>query len=116
ALCARPSIAQANYTLHSPNQRIEIRIRLADRIRYDVLLSGKPLLQDSTLSLKFETSALGLNPRLKDAKHRSVDQWIEPVVRQKSARLRENYREVRLEMEGSYAVVFRAYNEGVAYR
>jgi alpha-glucosidase len=115
-LNARPSAAQPNYTLQSPNQRIEIRIHLGDRIRYDVLLNGKPLLQDSTLSLKFGATTLGLNPRLKDAKNRSVDQWIEPVVRQKSARLRENYREVRLEMEGRYAVIFRAYNEGVAYR
>ena len=31
-------------------------------------------------------------------------------------RLRENYNELRLEMEGNYAVVFRAYNEGTAYR
>jgi len=114
-LNARPSIAQPNYTLRSPNQRIEIRIRVADRIRYDVLLNGKPLLRDATLSLKFGASTLGLNPRVKDAKNRSVDQWIEPVVRQKFARLRENYREMRLEMEGNYAVVFRAYDEGVAY-
>lgn len=108
--------AQSRYSLHSPDQRIEVRVRLADRIRYDVLLNGKPLLSDSTLSLKFGAASLGLNPRVKDAKNRSVDQWIEPVVRQKSARLRENYREVRLEMEGNYVVVFRVYNEGVAYR
>jgi len=116
ALCARPSMAQPNYTLHSPNQRIEIRVRLADRIRYDVLLHDKLLLSDATLSLKFGATTLGLNPRVKDAKSRSVDQWIDPVVRQKFARLRENYREVRLEMEGNYAIVFRAYDEGVAYR
>jgi alpha-glucosidase len=113
---ANPASAQANYSLHSPNERIEVRIRLADRIRYDVLLNGKPLLQDSTLSLKLGSTTLGLNPQIKDAKSRTVDQWIEPIVRQKFARLRENYREMRLEMAGSYAVVFRAYNEGVAYR
>jgi len=111
-----PTAAQSNYNLRSPDQRIEVRIRLADRIRYDVLLNGRFLLQDSTLSLKTESRALGLEPKVKDTKNRSVDQWIEPAVRQKFAQLRENYRELRLEMEANYAVVFRAYNEGVAYR
>jgi alpha-glucosidase len=113
---ANPAAAQSSHSLRSPDQRIEVRIRLADRIRYDVLLNGKPLLQDSMLSVKTSSTTFGLNPRVKDAKNRSVDQWIEPVVRQKFAKLREKYNEVRLEMEGNYAVVFRAYNEGVAYR
>ena len=115
-LCATTTSAQSDYNLRSPDQRIEVRIRLSDRIRYDVLLNGKALLQDSTLSLKLEAATLGSEPRIQNAKNRTVDQWIEPVVRQKSARLRENFNETRLEMQGNFAVVFRAYNEGVAYR
>src|SRR3989442_3410945 len=113
---ARLATARTSHSLHAPDQRIEVRIRLEDRIRYDVLLNGRPLLQDSTLSLKTSSTTLGLNPRVKDAKNRSVDQWIEPVVRQKFAKLRENYNEVRLVIARNYAVVIRAYNEGVDYR
>src|SRR5215468_6568545 len=40
---------------------------------------------------------------------------LEPAVRQKFAKVREHYNELRLDFEG-YAVVFRAYPEGVAYR
>src|SRR5215475_3056460 len=116
ALNSYPTAAQSNYELRSPDRRIEVRIRLANRIRYDVLLNGKPLLQGSTLSLKLETATLGLEPRIMNAKNRTLDQWIEPVVRQKSARLRENFNELRLEMQGNFSVVFRVYNEGVAYR
>src|SRR5436305_13045128 len=87
---AGQALAQSNHSLNSPDQRIEVRIRLADRIRYDVLLNGIRLLQDSTLSLQTRSTTLGLNPRVKDAKQRNVDQWIEPVVRQKFAKLREN--------------------------
>ena len=50
------------------------------------------------------------------AKTRTYDGALEPAVRQKFAKIRENYNELRLEMEGNYAVVFRAYNEGTAYR
>jgi alpha-glucosidase len=49
-------------------------------------------------------------------KQRTYDGVLEPAVRQKFAKVRENYNELRLEMEGNYAVVFRAYNEGTAYR
>src|SRR5436190_22292927 len=41
--------AQSSYDLRSPDNRIEIRIRTADRIRYDVLLKGKALLENCTL-------------------------------------------------------------------
>ena len=35
---------------------------------------------------------------------------------QKSVRIREHYNELKLEMEGDYTIVFRVFNEGVAYR
>ena len=115
-LLAGTAVAQTNYTLLSPDRRIEIKIRAADRLRYDVLLKGKPLLQDSTLSIDIDRKVLGIEARVKAAKESSRDRILEPVVRQKAARIRENYNELRLEMEGDYAVVFRAFNEGAAYR
>jgi alpha-glucosidase len=113
---AGDATAETNHTLRSPDRRIELRIQPSDRIRYTILLNGKPLLKDSTLSILIDQRKLGLDPKVKAAKERSVDQEIEPQVRQKFARIRENYNELRLEMEGSYAVVFRVYNEGAAYR
>jgi alpha-glucosidase len=108
--------AQSSYSLRSPDERIEVRIRIGDRLRYDVLLNGRTLLRDSTLSINIDRKTLGLEPQVKATKQRSYDQVIEPPVRQKFARIREHYNELRLEMEGAYAVVFRAYNEGAAYR
>ena len=108
--------AQSSFDLHSPDNRIEIRIRTAQHIRYDVLLKGRALLQDCPLSLDIDHKPLGLNAKVRSAKTRNYDQTVEPPVRQKFAKIRENYNEVRLEIEGGYAVVFRAYNEGAAYR
>src|SRR5882762_6696384 len=113
---AGTSAAQSSYDLRSPDNRIEIRIRTVPAVRYDVLLKGRALLQDSTLSLDIDHKTLGVDPKVRAAKKRSYDQTVEPPVHQKFARIRENYNELRLEMEGGYAVVFRAYNEGAAYR
>jgi len=113
---ALPVVAQSDYSVHSPDQRIEVRVRTAEHIKYDVLLNGKLLLQDCALSLNVDHRVLGLNAQVKSVKERSYDLMVEPVVRQKFAKIREHYNELRLEMAGDYAVVFRAYNEGAAYR
>jgi len=113
---AGTAAAQSSYDLRSPDNRIEIRIRTAQHLRYDVLLKGRALLQDCTLSLDIDHQTLGVDPKVLAAKKLTYDQTVEPPVRQKFARVRENYNELRLEMEGGYAVAFRAYNEGAAYR
>src|SRR5271169_181811 len=108
--------AQSSYDLRSPDGRIEIRIRTSGSIRYDVVLKGRAVLENSTLSLDVEHKKLGVQPKVIDAKPQSHDQIVEPVVRQKFAKIRDHYNELRLNMEGGYGVVFRAYNEGAAYR
>lgn len=113
---ASSAMADASYGLRSPDGRIEVRIRAGARIAYGVLLKGKPLLEDSTLSMRIDQNTLGIDPKVKQASERSVNREIEPQIRQKFQRIRENYNELRLEMQGNYAVVFRAYNEGIAYR
>ena len=109
-------MAQSNYTLHSPDQRIEVRIRANDRLSYDVLLNGNLLLQNSTLSININHVNLGVQPRVRAAKQRSENKEIISAVPQKSVRIREHYNELKLEMEGDYSVVWRAFNEGVGYR
>src|SRR5215203_2782162 len=115
-LAAPAAAQQQDYRVVSPNRRIELRVGTAGRVRYDVVVNGKTLLRDSTLSIDIDGKTLGLNPKVRNAKPRAHDAWVEPVVRQKFARIRDAYNELRLEMDGGYAVVFRVYDEGVAYR
>lgn len=100
----------------SPDGTIEVRVRTGDRLRYDVVIDGKARVQDATLALTVDGVVLGATPRIRNVRRGRVDRVLEPPVRQKAARIRESYHELRLEMDGRYAVVFRAYDEGVAYR
>jgi len=116
AVLIENTAAQSSYDLRSPDGRIEIRIRTAGQMRYDIVLKGRAVLENCTFSLDVEHKKLGAQPKVIDAQERSSDQVVEPVVRQKFAKIRDHYNELRLTMEGGYAVVFRAYNEGAAYR
>jgi alpha-glucosidase len=115
-LIAAGAQASSKYNLASPNGKIEVIVNAGERITYSVLLGGKALVREGTLSLGIDQSTLGLRPLVKNARQSSTDRMIQPVVRQKFAGIREWYNELRLEMDGGYAVVFRAYNEGAAYR
>ena len=113
---ASGAAAQSGYSLRSPDKRIEVKIRTEGRIQYDVLVNGKTLIENSTASINIDRTQLGRGAKVKAVKERSYDQTIEPPVRQKSARIRDHYNELRIDMEDGLAVVFRAYNEGAAYR
>ena len=110
------SLAATNHSVSSPDGRLELRIDAGDDLRWSLLLRGKPLLEGSTLSLTISKRTLGTAPRVLSVKPRSVDREIEVPVPRRAARLRERYNELRLEMQGGYALVFRAFDEGVAYR
>ena len=106
----------SSYNLVSPNGRIQIRIQTGDRLTYDVVVNNKTVLSNCSLSIDIDHKTLGLNPKIKSAKPIAIDREIQAAVPLKSAQIRENYKELRLEMEGDYAITFRAYDEGVAYR
>ena len=109
------AMADSNYALRSPDGRIEVRVHAAGRITYDVLLNGRLLLKDSSLSIDIDHHTLGASAKVQSTRESSADKILEPVVRQKFAKIHENYKELRIDFEGGYAVVFRAYPEGVAY-
>jgi len=47
---------------------------------------------------------------------RSADTTLKPVVRIKRAEIRDRYNERRIDVAGGYALLVRAYDDGVAYR
>jgi alpha-glucosidase len=102
--------------LSSPDGRIEIVVRSDKQLAYDVSWKGHPLLAGATLALDVDHVRLGVAPELVKATRRSTDARVEPPVRQRAATLVDRYNELRLDYEGGYAVVFRAYDQGIAYR
>jgi alpha-glucosidase len=106
----------ASLRLKSPSGHIDVQVRAAPDLAYDVTFDGRPLLTDGRLSLDVDHHRLGAAARIKDAKVRGVDTTINPAVRLKAATLADTYNELRIECAGGYAVTFRAYDQGVAYR
>ena len=104
------------YELSSPNQKIKLRIDVEARIEFDLLLNQVLLLENSTLALDIERRKLGLAPQVLSATPSTVNRELRVPVPRKFAVLREHYNELRIVFKDDYAIVFRLYNEGMAYR
>jgi alpha-glucosidase len=104
-------------TLESPDRNISLKVALDDNIRYAVYWHGSEIIRPSEISLLLENNRhLGDRPHLQKTSRRSVDQMLEPVVRVKRARIHDAFNEMTLDFKGQYSLVFRAYDNGVAWR
>lgn len=106
-----------NIELKSPNSKVQINIGIAYKVTYSVNYGADLILLPSAISMKLQDGiVLGSNPKLKNTKKQSVNKTIQPEIRQKRKEIKDNYNELELTFQGNYSLVFRAYNEGIAYR
>ena len=83
---------------------------------YAVTHGNTCVLTPSPIGMKLgDGTMLGTKPVVKSAKTRSVNQSVKAPF-YKRAEIPEVYEELTLTLKGNYKVVFRAYDEGVAYR
>lgn len=111
------SANKKNIELKSPDNKVQIIIGIADKISYSVNYNSKVILLPSAISMSLQDGLiLGNYPKLKKSKKQSVYQKIYPEVRQKRKEINDSYNELELVFHGNYSVIFRAYNDGMAYR
>jgi alpha-glucosidase len=115
-LFAFSALAQSTHTLTSPDGKIRVEITLDDQITFAVNHESDPVLAPSPISMELaEGETLGANPRLRNKKTDEVDQAVEAPF-YKRRQIRDHYNELRLNFRDNYSLIFRAYDEGVAYR
>ncbi len=116
-LTALPMLhAEERISVSSPDGGLNVNITLSDRINYNVVSHGTTLLSDCRLSLTTRKTTLGEKPALKSKKRRSVKETLTPVFPLKNAKVENAYNELTLTMKGGYAIEWRVFNDGLAYR
>ena len=110
------AFAQKQYTLQWPDKDFTVTINVGEQITYAVTHGNTCVLAPSAIGMKLaDGTQLGQKPVVKSAKTRSVNQSVKTEL-YKRAEIPEVYEELTLTMKGNYKVIFRAYDEGVAYR
>ncbi|MBR1514308.1 MAG: glycoside hydrolase family 97 protein [Bacteroidales bacterium] len=120
------AFAQKQYTLQSPDGNIVVTIEAGEQLTYSVTIGNDPVcmtgikptcvIAPSAIGMTLgDGTQLGTKPIVKISKTRSVDQTVKASF-YKRAEIQDQYNELTLCFKGNYKVIFRAYNEGVAYR
>ena len=110
------AIAQTVKSVSSPDGNIKVDVRIGNGITYDVYCGEEKVLADCRMSMDIEGNVLGSLPKLQSVKRQKVNDVKRPFLKLKFAEVPNNYNEMTLVMKGNYSVVFRAYNDGLAYR
>ncbi|MGB4704723.1 MAG: glycoside hydrolase family 97 protein [Candidatus Saccharicenans sp.] len=104
-------------SLNSPDNRIEVKIEFRDQIVYSVFFGGKQILAPSPVSMTINDNViLGRRPVVENVSRTKGDSIIKPPVQEKRALIVDRYNEVNIKLRGNFGLIFRAYNDGVAYR
>lgn len=108
--------AERQLILKSPNGNLEVNILTDGRLAYTVKHKGQLLLDKSPIGLVLEDRTLGEQMKVSRTGKRSLvkERIVSPHYRFPSFEV--TYNEVNLKLKGDYGVIFRAYDEGVAYR
>lgn len=111
------SVSAADYRISSPDNLITVTVSNAATLIWSVTYKNELLLAPSAISLTFsDGKKCGVNARVKKEERHSVSRMLEAEVPVKARLISDNYNELKLLFDGKYAVVFRVYNNGVAYR
>ncbi len=103
------------YTLSSPDGHLKATIESGKQLTYSLERDGILLLQPSEISLTLTDGTVwGPEMKVRKAVKRSIDSFMDTPLYKRS-RVRDHYNELTLQTKG-FAVVFRAYDDGVAYR
>jgi len=113
----RPGLPSNDYEILSPDKKIRLKIDIDQQILYSVFHKTQEILKSSPISITIKDKGkLGYEPVIEKATQRSVDQEIRPVVRVKSAVIEDNFNEITLTFKKNFNLIFRVYDDGVAYR
>ncbi|MFT3748955.1 MAG: glycoside hydrolase family 97 protein [Agriterribacter sp.] len=104
-------------TVKSPSGNILVKIWAGRQLQYSVYHKQKALLSNSVIDMVLQDGdALSKDLRIRSAKQtRTTAQIISPVPEKRKI-IPDIYQELAIQFKKSFAVIFRVYDDGVAYR
>ncbi|MEO6151194.1 MAG: glycoside hydrolase family 97 protein [Mucilaginibacter sp.] len=108
--------AQKTYTITSPANNISVTVKAGAKLEWQASLNGGMVIAPSIASLRLSgNEVLGENIKVASAKTVKVNSSF-TANNYKKKTVIDNYTQLTLACKGDYAVIFRVYDDGVAYR
>ena len=107
-----------DYIVSSPDHKIQVKVSDGKELSWSVNFNNETILKPSRIAMTVKeiNEVFGINVSAQKVNRRSVDEAFEVVVPTKFRKMQDNFNEMTLTFKGGYAVKFRVYNNGAAYR
>lgn len=103
--------------LQSPDKRTTLQVTIGDEITLSISQDKVTVLEPSAIGMSIrDISILGEQPKLIKTTTRSVVGNIIQTPVYKKSEIKESYNELCAHFKGRYSILFRCYDQGVAYR
>lgn len=105
-----------DFTVKSPNGKIEVKINVDDKISWTILHENDVILTPSEMSMTLEGNiVLGKNAVVLNSKKETVNTSFEtPLYKKKS--VQNNYNQLILNFKNDFSIEYRVFDDGAAYR
>lgn len=109
-------ISAKEISVQSPDGKLKVNIELKDKIYYSVYSGTDLLLDNCSLTMTLANEVLGNQPKLKSTKRGVINESVKREIPLKNAIVKNHCNTLRMNMAGNYAVEFRVFDNGMAYR
>jgi alpha-glucosidase len=104
-------------SLSSPDKKIVITISGQKGLAYTVWADGKIIVQPSAIDITMaDGTTIGGNLSFASVRQSFVNDTIVPGVAEKRKKIADLYNRLLFDVNQNFAIEFRAYNDGIAYR
>ncbi len=108
--------AQKNYELYSPDEKLKISINVGGKILFSLSHDSDVMIDKSPISMSLSTGEVwGINPKVRKTSTFQKEQSIASPF-SNATTVDDKYNEITIEFKNDWALKFRAYNDGMAYR
>ena len=110
--------AQKNKSLQvtSPDGAIIVNVEAGVKLEWSIKHKGQLIILPSAIGLQLESGEVpGDDPKITSSKMEKVKKEIS-AINYKKATILDEYNQLTIRCKGDFGVLFRAYNDGVAYR
>jgi alpha-glucosidase len=105
-----------NFEIKSPGGNINLNVEGGSKLQWSVQSDGQQIVSPSSISLQLEGGeVLGENVKILSSKTEKIDNVITAVNYIKSS-IQDQCNQLTINFKGDYGIIFRVYNDGVAYR
>lgn len=113
-LCLGTTVWAGDYVLTSPGKTLKVNINVGNTVSYSVFHQDKMLMKNNELALELENKVLGEDAAVKRVSQNHRKEQI-PAFYYRCADFDTEYNEMKISFKDGYSLIFRAYNEGIAY-